>query len=41
MKADVIEKLEMACEITEPVYHEIIDSVAIEYAKGKKLTKKK
>jgi len=40
MKADVIEKLEMAREITEPVYHEIIDSVAVEYTKGKKASQK-
>ncbi len=33
MKADVIAKLEMAKKITEPVYHEIIDAVAKEYAK--------
>ncbi|MDO8512502.1 MAG: hypothetical protein Q7S57_04470 [bacterium] len=36
MKGDVIEKLEMAKEISEPVYHEIIDSVATEYEKGNK-----
>ncbi len=36
MKGDVVEKLEMAKEITEPVYSEIIDSVAMEYEKGKK-----
>lgn len=36
MKGDVIEKLETAREITEPVYHEIIDTVAKEYKKGKK-----
>ncbi len=35
MKADVIAKLEAARKITEPVYHEIIDSVAKEYARGK------
>ncbi len=40
MKADVIEKLEMARDITEPVYHEIIDSVAKEYAKGSKAGQK-
>lgn len=31
MKGDVVEKLEQASEITEPLYHEIIDSVATEY----------
>jgi hypothetical protein len=36
MKGDVIEKLETAREITEPIYHEIIDTVAKEYKKGKK-----
>lgn len=36
MKADVIGKLEAAKKITEPIYHEIIDAVAKEYAKGKK-----
>ena len=35
MKAEVIEKLELAQEITEPVYQEIIDAVAKEYKKGK------
>jgi len=39
MKGDVIEKLEMAQEISEPVYHEIIDSVAKEYGKGKKASR--
>ncbi|HBI25347.1 MAG: hypothetical protein UT41_C0001G0544 [Candidatus Wolfebacteria bacterium GW2011_GWC2_39_22] len=36
MKGDVVEKLEMAKEISEPVYAEIIDSVAATYAKGRK-----
>jgi len=36
MKGDVVEKLEVARDITEPVYHEIIDAVAKEYEKGKK-----
>ncbi len=36
MKGDVVEKLEMARDISEPVYQEIIDSVAAEYEKGKK-----
>lgn len=34
MKGDVIEKLETAKEISEPVYHEIIDSVSKDYEKG-------
>lgn len=36
MKADVIETLETAQQITEPIYHEIIDSVALNYKNGKK-----
>lgn len=36
MKGEVVEKLEMAREITEPVYREIIDTVAKDYKKGKK-----
>lgn len=36
MKGDVVEKIEAARNVTEPVYHEIIDSVATEYKKGKK-----
>lgn len=36
MKGDVVEKLERAREITEPIYREIIDTVAKEYQKGKK-----
>ncbi len=38
MKGEVVEKLEMAREITEPVYNEIIDAVSGEYKKGKKAT---
>lgn len=36
MKAEVIEKLEQAKEISKPIYQEIIDSVATEYKNGKK-----
>lgn len=36
MKGEVVEKLEMAREITEPIYREIIDTVARGYKKGKK-----
>ena len=36
MKGEVVEKLENAREITQPIYQEIIDSVAREYKKGKK-----
>ncbi|MEX1051963.1 MAG: hypothetical protein WEC83_01080 [Patescibacteria group bacterium] len=39
MKAEVIERLEAAREVTEPVYNEIIDSVATEYAGAKKANK--
>lgn len=39
MKGDVIEKLEMARDVTEPVYHEIIDSVSKDYEKGMKAGK--
>lgn len=40
MKGDVVEKLEKARDISEPVYHEIIDSVATTYEKGKKASQK-
>ncbi len=33
MKGDVIEKLESAKEVTEPIYNAIIDTVASNYAK--------
>jgi hypothetical protein len=36
MKEEVVKKLEMAKEITEPIYQEIVDSVAKEYKRGKK-----
>lgn len=36
MKGDVVEKLERARDVSEPAYHEIVDSVAAEYKKGKK-----
>lgn len=39
MKAEVIEKLEAAREVTEPVYNKIIDSVATEYVGAKKANK--
>lgn len=39
MKGDIVEKLENVREISEPVYHEIIDSVAAEYEKGKKASR--
>lgn len=36
MKGEVVERLENAREITQPIYQEIIDTVAKEYKKGKK-----
>ena len=36
MKGEVIEKLENAREITQPIYEEIIDTVTKEYKRGKK-----
>lgn len=36
MKGDVVEKLEKATGISEPAYHEIIDSVSNKYEKGMK-----
>jgi hypothetical protein len=38
MKGDIVEKLETAREISEPVYHEIIDAVAAKYQKGAKIS---
>lgn len=40
MKADVIEKLEVAREVSEPAYRKIIDAVAAEYGKAKKADRK-
>lgn len=37
MKADVIEKIEQALEISESVYNNIIDSVASKYEEDKKI----
>ncbi|MDO8551927.1 MAG: hypothetical protein Q7S01_00170 [bacterium] len=39
MKGDVVEKLEKARDVSEPVYREIIDSVAATYEKGKKASR--
>src|SRR5574344_1193766 len=36
MKGDVIEKLENAREVSEPIYHQIIDTVAAKHEKIKK-----
>lgn len=40
MKGEIIEKLEDAKEITEPVYHKIIDTVSAKYSKIKKVDAK-
>ncbi len=40
MKGEIIEKLEEAEEITEPVYHKIIDTVSSKYSKIKKIDPK-
>lgn len=39
MKGEMIEKFENAKELTEPVYHEIIDNVSAKYAKLKNVDK--
>lgn len=39
MKGEIIEKFENAKELTEPVYHEIIDNVEAKYAKLKNVDK--
>ena len=36
MKGEVVEKMEKAKKITEPIYLDIIDAVTKEYKKGKK-----
>jgi len=40
MKGEIIDKLEDVKEITEPVYHKIIDSVSAKYSKIKKVDPK-
>ena len=40
MKGEIIEKLEEAKEVSEPVYHNIIDTVSAKYAKAKKIDPK-
>ncbi len=37
MKADVVEKLEEVRDMSEPVYHQIIDTIAKEYEEKKKV----
>lgn len=38
MKAEIIDKLEDAGDVTETVYHTIVDKVAAAYKKSKKVT---
>ena len=40
MKGEIIEKLEEVKEVTEPVYHKIIDEVSSKYAKVKNIDQK-
>jgi gas vesicle protein len=40
MKGEIIEKFENAKELTEPVYHNIINNVSTKYAKLKNVDKK-
>jgi hypothetical protein len=40
MKGEIIEKFENAKELTEPVYHQIIDTVQAKYAKLKNVDAK-
>mgnify|MGYP001811468612 CR=1 FL=1 len=40
MKGEIIEKMEEAKEISEPVYHNIIDKVSAKYAKVKNMDPK-
>ena len=37
MKADIVEKLENAKDVSEPIYHQIVDAVAAKYKKGIKV----
>lgn len=39
MKGEIVEKMEMAKEMSEPVYHQIVDTVATQYAKTGNATK--
>lgn len=39
MKGEIIEKFEKAKEITEPIYHEIVDEVSDKYSKLKNIDK--
>lgn len=39
MKGEIIEKFEKAKELTEPVYHQIVDEVSTKYSKLKNIDK--
>ncbi|MFA5228536.1 MAG: YtxH domain-containing protein [Candidatus Paceibacterota bacterium] len=39
MKGEIIEKFEKAKEVTEPIYHEIVDEVSKKYSKLKNIDK--
>ena len=39
MKGEIVDKIEDAKDLTEPVYHSIVDSVAATYATGAKVGK--
>ena len=40
MKAEIIEKLEQTKEVTEPVYHKIVDQAVAKYSKAKNVDQK-
>jgi len=40
MKGEIIEKFEAAKELTEPVYHQIVDTIKAKYAKLKNVNPK-
>lgn len=40
MKGEMIEKFEKAQEVTEPIYHKVVDEVSAKYAKLKNVDKK-
>jgi len=40
MKGEIIEKLEQAKDITEPIYHDIVDQIEAKYAKVKNVDSK-
>ncbi len=40
MKGEIVEKIEDVKELTEPIYHDIVDSVVASYATTKKIGSK-